>query len=43
MGTGDSFPGIKRPGLEVDHSTPASAEVEKMWIYTSIAPYAFLV
>jgi hypothetical protein len=28
-------PGVKRPGREVDHSPPASAEVKKMWIYTS--------
>jgi hypothetical protein len=27
-------PGVKRPGREVDHS-PTSAEVMKMWIYTS--------
>jgi hypothetical protein len=36
-------PGVKRPGLEADHSPPASAEVKKMWIYTSISPYAFIV
>jgi hypothetical protein len=29
-------PGVKRSGREVDHSPPASAEVKKMWIYTSI-------
>jgi hypothetical protein len=28
-------PEVKRPGLEADHSPPASAEVKKMWIYTS--------
>jgi hypothetical protein len=38
MGTGGSSPGIKRPGREADHSPPASAEVKKMWIYTSTAP-----
>jgi hypothetical protein len=27
MGTGVSFPGIKRPGREVDHLAPVSAEV----------------
>jgi hypothetical protein len=27
--------GVKRPGREADHSAPASAEVKKMWIYTS--------
>jgi hypothetical protein len=34
------FPGIKRLGREADHSPPASAEVKKMWIYTSTPPYA---
>jgi hypothetical protein len=28
-------PGVQRPGREADHSTPASAEVKEMWIYTS--------
>jgi hypothetical protein len=28
-------PGLRRPGREVDHSPPTSAEVKKMWIYTS--------
>jgi hypothetical protein len=41
MGTGGSFPGVKRPGREADHSPPSSAEVKKMWIYTSTPPYAF--
>jgi hypothetical protein len=35
-------PGVKRPGREADHSPP-SAEVKKMWIYTSTPPYAFMV
>jgi hypothetical protein len=30
MGTGGSFPGVKRPGREADHSPPASAEVKKI-------------
>jgi hypothetical protein len=30
--------GVKRPGREVDHSPPTSADVKKMWIYTS-TPY----
>jgi hypothetical protein len=29
-------------GCEVDHSPPTSAEVKKMWIYTSTPPYAFM-
>jgi hypothetical protein len=36
-------PGVKRAGCEADHSPLASAEVKKMWIYTSIPPYAFMV
>jgi hypothetical protein len=28
-------PRVKRPGHEADHSPSASAEVKKMWIYTS--------
>jgi hypothetical protein len=28
-------PGVKWPGREVDHSPPTSAEVKKLWIYTS--------
>jgi hypothetical protein len=32
---GPPSPGLKRPELEADHSSPTSAEVKKMWIYTS--------
>jgi hypothetical protein len=35
MDTGGSFPGVKQPGREADHSPPISAEVKKMWLYTS--------
>jgi hypothetical protein len=35
MGTGVSFPGVKRQGCEADHSPPTSAEVKK---YGSIHP-----
>jgi hypothetical protein len=28
MGTGDSFPEVKRLGRETDHSLPSSAEVK---------------
>jgi hypothetical protein len=34
--------GVKLLGRETDHSLPVSAEVKKMWIYTSISPYAFM-
>jgi hypothetical protein len=27
--------GLKRPGREADHSSPSSAEVKKVWSYTS--------
>jgi hypothetical protein len=29
-GTGSSFPRVKRPGREADHSPPTSADVKKM-------------
>jgi hypothetical protein len=32
------FRGVKRQDCEVDHSPPASAEVNKTWIYTSTPP-----
>jgi hypothetical protein len=42
MGTGGSFLGIKWQGREADHSPPTSAEVKKMWIYTSTPLYVFM-
>jgi hypothetical protein len=33
---------VNYPGREGDHSPPASADVKKMWIYTSTPPYAFM-
>jgi hypothetical protein len=42
MGTGSSFPGVKRPEREADHSPPTSAEVKKMWIYTTTPLYALM-
>jgi hypothetical protein len=36
------FPMGKAPWREVDHSPPVSAEVKKIWIYTSTLPYAFM-
>jgi hypothetical protein len=35
MCTGALSPGVKRPEREVDHSPLTSAEIKKMWIYTS--------
>jgi hypothetical protein len=34
--------GVKRSGRDADHSPPTSAEVNKMWIYKSAPPYAFM-
>jgi hypothetical protein len=42
MGTGGSFPRVKQPEREADHSLPTSTEVKKMWIYTATSPYAFM-
>jgi hypothetical protein len=39
---GGLSPGVKRPGLEADHSPPTSAEVKKTWVYTSTSPYVFM-
>jgi hypothetical protein len=41
-GGGAHSPGAKHRVREADHSPPASAEVKKMWIYTSTPPYAFM-
>jgi hypothetical protein len=38
LGTTGSFPGVKRPGREADHSPPSSAEVKNAWGYTSTPP-----
>jgi hypothetical protein len=35
-------PAVKRPGREADRSPSASAEVKKMWMYTSTPQYAFM-
>jgi hypothetical protein len=35
-------PGIKRQGLETDHSPPTSAKVKKIWVYTSTPLYAYM-
>jgi hypothetical protein len=34
--------GTKLQGPEADHSPPTSAEIKKMWIYTSTPPYVFM-
>jgi hypothetical protein len=40
MGTGCSFPGVKRPGCEADHSLPSNAEVKNELCHT--LPYIFI-
>jgi hypothetical protein len=35
-------PGVKRQGREADHSSPTSAEVKKMWIYTFTLLFVFM-
>jgi hypothetical protein len=42
MDTGGSFLSVKRPEREDDQSPPTSAEVKKMWFYTSSTPYIFM-
>jgi hypothetical protein len=34
--------GVKRQGREAEHSSSTTAEVKKMWIYTSTPPHAFM-
>jgi len=38
LGTGGSFPVVKRPGREADNSPPSSAEVNNGWSCTSSPP-----
>jgi hypothetical protein len=38
MDTRGSFPELKWPGREGDHSPPSSAEVKNAWCYTSPPP-----
>jgi hypothetical protein len=41
MATGGSFAGVMRPGREADHSPLSTAEVKKVWSYTSTPQYVF--
>jgi hypothetical protein len=34
--------GVKQLGCEIDHTPPASAKVQKTWVYTSTPPYVFM-
>jgi hypothetical protein len=42
MGTRVSFPVVKRPERETDHSPPSSVEVKNAWSYTSTSQYVFM-
>jgi hypothetical protein len=42
MGIRGSFPGVKRPGREADHSTPSSAEVKECVELYLHSQYAFM-
>jgi hypothetical protein len=39
-GTRGSFPGVKWPEREADHSPPSNTEVKNAWSYTSTPQYA---
>jgi len=41
MGSGVLFPGVKRPGREVNPSPPICAKAKNEWSYTSISPLRF--
>jgi hypothetical protein len=43
MSIGTLPPGLKRPGLEADESSPTNAEVKKMWIYEFTSQYVFMM
>jgi hypothetical protein len=38
-----SFPGVKRLGLEVQHSSPSAAKVKSDWNYTCSCSYDFVL
>jgi hypothetical protein len=38
MDAGGSFPGVKRPGREADHSPESSAKGKNAWSYTFVLP-----
>jgi hypothetical protein len=42
MGTGSSFPGVKRPGRETDNSPQTRADAKNSWNYISTPPYVFM-
>ena len=42
LGTPGSFPGVKRPGREVDHSSLSSAKDKNEWSHTSTPVYTLM-
>jgi hypothetical protein len=38
-----SYPGVKRPERESDHSPPSAAEFKNVWVYTFPLPHVFMV
>jgi len=40
--SGGSFPEVKRPSREAEHSPPSSADIKNMWKYTSTLQYVFM-
>jgi len=42
MDTRGSFPAVKQPECEADHSPPSSAEVKNVGSYSSTPPYVFM-
>jgi hypothetical protein len=43
MGTGRSFPGIKRPGHVARHPLPPSVEIKNEWSYKFTPPCVFII
>jgi hypothetical protein len=42
VGTRGSFPGVKWPGCEADHSPPSNAKVKKYVVLPLLPQYAFI-
>jgi hypothetical protein len=43
MGIGDSFPGVKWPGHEIDHSPPSTADAKNAQTILPLPQYIFIV
>jgi hypothetical protein len=42
MGMGDTFPGVKRPRRDANHSLPSRAEVKICGAIPPLPPYVFM-